>query len=494
MSIFSEITTAQKVLYTKDTIPFLDTVFKVIWVDFDPSENIKPQLVWKTKEEYEKILEYLKWIILKYDPKDLDWSVRFVFSKNIEKEIFKNLEFFHYYNLYKDEERRNIKEFLENAIFQIYKNDVKEKYLLHNEVNLYIDWEKKENVEKDLASIKKNKYITVNNNLAYNHRLLANEENPVLVKEAFDNVWNYTFSEPEIKNIELSKIDFIIKDLKSPKIIEKEEILRNFLAKNDFLYLNEYNFIRQYESEKTRIILDLNTLSRLDSKTFTDWILKYHFSDDIKYYDSINAFKLELYWQQNLISSNTFSDKKISKKMKKFKEWKYNLGLPGIDINWNKLYEIINIKEIEINGRVYKDQKDIYEELKKVNEYEIIKVLYSDWVEKFVSKNLNLFIFLNWIENTIKYIQYWMIKRNIDDTISFNIKGIDIRKFNEFVQTFFEYIWEDYEREYQDKKIIEVQADGFNKALIKKYERFSKYKYEFIENTTQINKFIKNLT
>jgi len=68
-----------------------------------------------------------------------------------------------------------------------------------------------------------------------------------------------------------------------------------------------------------------------------------------------------------------------------------------------------------------------------------------------------LFIFLS-SKNIIKTLTYNNITINIKDKIYFQYENIPTFYFDQFVKTFFEYIAEDYDYEYEDMKIIELQS------------------------------------
>jgi len=138
-SIFKTLTRTKKTLYPSEVVPMLTNLFKIINVEFDVTKSIKVQLGGRKKKEYELILKHLQYEIETQDINKLDGSIRYVLNKSIEKEIFKNLDFFYNYNLYNDAKTRNIKEKIDEILFKVYETLPTKEYILPEEVDLLID-------------------------------------------------------------------------------------------------------------------------------------------------------------------------------------------------------------------------------------------------------------------------------------------------------------------------------------------------------------------
>jgi len=52
-----------------------------------------------------------------------------------------------------------------------------------------------------------------------------------------------------------------------------------------------------------------------------------------------------------------------------------------------------------------------------------------------------------------------MITKSIEDKIIFKYSGLTLTLFNDMVRIFFEYLKEDYEEEFEDDKIVHLQAN-----------------------------------
>jgi len=484
----------EKSLYPKEVIPMLNTLFSIIGVEFDVSESIKTQLGWRKKEEYEKLLNRLTKSIQSKDINELDGSVRYVLSKSIKKEIFKNLNFFYYFNLYSEKDRRKQKERIDEILFKIYEILPDTDYILPEEIDLLIDWEPvpEKKVLDWLNSIKKNKIALIKTNRIYNNYLLENEnENPL--PEIVNELEEKTFQKPSDMKIYLQNVNFVTKDLESPKLITEEDKLFLFLSEQDFYYFSKW-ILRKYNKEN-KLVLNLNPnfLTRINHNKFSKNWVEYIFSDDIKYFDSVNVHNFK-YWEERVILSKSLDNvsSKAQKKLKKFQNNEYKKEVIWYDKNDKELKDVQLIKQLEIKGRIYTDFSEIYYKLSTVDENEPLRIIFWDWTKKLIAKNFWLFILLS-NKNLIKNIKYKMITKKIEDKILFSYEWINIMNFNNYVQTFLEYIKEDYEYEYDWLKIIELQTKWFNKGSIKKYERTSKYQLDFIENKVNFSKLLKNL-
>jgi len=474
----------------------LTNLFKIINVEFDVTKSIKVQLGGRKKKEYELILKHLQYEIETQDINKLDGSIRYVLNKSIEKEIFKNLDFFYNYNLYNDAKTRNIKEKIDEILFKVYETLPTKEYILPEEVDLLIDWEKidEKNIINWLSSIKKNKIALLKTNIEYNkfistQKQYINWNLPEMVK----NLDEKQFKKVENEKIKLSDIKMITFSLTSQKIEEQEEILENILKEKDFLFLSK-GILRKY-NHKNPLILSLKSdkLNRLNQFKFVQNKIYYELTEDISYFDSITINYFLLWGEKNKIYFKDFISKsnnsEIDLLFDKIKLWKCEV-FNKQDINIS--HGIEKIKELEIQWRVYKDTKTIYWKLFNVEETEVLNIIFENNSNRLLSKDFSLFIFLS-SKNIIKTLTYNNITINIKDKIYFQYENIPTFYFDQFVKTFFEYIAEDYDYEYEDMKIIELQSKWFNKSIIKKYEKSSKEKYDFVEEKNNFAKLLKNL-
>lgn len=474
----------------------LTNLFKIINVEFDVTKSIKVQLGGRKKKEYELILKHLQYEIETQDINKLDGSIRYVLNKSIEKEIFKNLDFFYNYNLYNDAKTRNIKEKIDEILFKVYETLPTKEYILPEEVDLLIDWEKidEKNIINWLSSIKKNKIALLKTNIEYNkfistQKQYINWNLPEMVK----NLDEKQFKRVENEKIKLSDIKMITFSLTSQKIEEQEEILENILKEKDFLFLSK-GILRKY-NHKNPLILSLkpDKLNRLNQFKFVQNKIYYELTEDISYFDSITINYFLLWGEKNKIYFKDFISKsnnsEIDLLFEKIKLWKCEV-FNKQDINIS--HGIEKIKELEIQWRIYKDTKTIYWKLFNVEETEILNIIFENNSNRLLSKDFSLFIFLS-SKNIIKTLTYNNITINIKDKIYFQYENIPTFYFDQFVKTFFEYIAEDYDYEYEDMKIIELQSKWFNKSIIKKYEKSSKEKYDFVEEKNNFAKLLKNL-
>ena len=474
----------------------LTNLFKIINVEFDVTKSIKVQLGGRKKKEYELILKHLQYEIETQDINKLDGSIRYVLNKSIEKEIFKNLDFFYNYNLYNDAKTRNIKEKIDEILFKVYETLPTKEYILPEEVDLLIDWEKidEKNIINWLSSIKKNKIALLKTNIEYNkfistQKQYINWNLPEMVK----NLDEKQFKKVENEKIKLSDIKMITFSLTSQKIEEQEEILENILKEKDFLFLSK-GILRKY-NHKNPLILSLkpDKLNRLNQFKFVQNKIYYELTEDISYFDSITINYFLLWGEKNKIYFKDFISKsnnsEIDLLFEKIKLWKCEV-FNKQDINIS--HGIEKIKELEIQWRIYKDTKTIYWKLFNVEETEILNIIFENNSNRLLSKDFSLFIFLS-SKNIIKTLTYNNITINIKDKIYFQYENIPTFYFDQFVKTFFEYIAEDYDYEYEDMKIIELQSKWFNKSIIKKYEKSSKEKYDFVEEKNNFAKLLKNL-
>jgi len=474
----------------------LTNLFKIINVEFDVTKSIKVQLGGRKKKEYELILKHLQYEIETQDINKLDGSIRYVLNKSIEKEIFKNLDFFYNYNLYNDAKTRNIKEKIDEILFKVYETLPTKEYILPEEVDLLIDWEKidEKNIINWLSSIKKNKIALLKTNIEYNkfistQKQYINWNLPEMVK----NLDEKQFKKVENEKIKLSDIKMITFSLTSQKIEEQEEILENILKEKDFLFLSK-GILRKY-NHKNPLILSLkpDKLNRLNQFKFVQNKIYYELTEDISYFDSITINYFLLWGEKNKIYFKDFISKsnnsEIDLLFEKIKLWKCEV-FNKQDINISNWIE--KIKELEIQWRIYKDTKTIYWKLFNVEETEILNIIFENNSNRLLSKDFSLFIFLS-SKNIIKTLTYNNITINIKDKIYFQYENIPTFYFDQFVKTFFEYIAEDYDYEYEDMKIIELQSKWFNKSIIKKYEKSSKEKYDFVEEKNNFAKLLKNL-
>ena len=474
----------------------LTNLFKIINVEFDVTKSIKVQLGGRKKKEYELILKHLQYEIETQDINKLDGSIRYVLNKSIEKEIFKNLDFFYNYNLYNDAKTRNIKEKIDEILFKVYETLPTKEYILPEEVDLLIDWEKidEKNIINWLSSIKKNKIALLKTNIEYNkfistQKQYINWNLPEMVK----NLDEKQFKKVENEKIKLSDIKMITFSLTSQKIEEQEEILENILKEKDFLFLSK-GILRKY-NHKNPLILSLKSdkLNRLNQFKFVQNKIYYELTEDISYFDSITINYFLLWDEKNKIYFKDFISKsnnsEIDLLFEKIKLWKCEV-FNKQDINISNWIE--KIKELEIQWRIYKDTKTIYWKLFNVEETEVLNIIFENNSNRLLSKDFSLFIFLS-SKNIIKTLTYNNITINIKDKIYFQYENIPTFYFDQFVKTFFEYIAEDYDYEYEDMKIIELQSKWFNKSIIKKYEKSSKEKYDFVEEKNNFAKLLKNL-
>ena len=496
-SIFKTLNSTKKTLYPAEVVPMLTTLFKIIKVEFDVTKSIKTQLGWRKKKEYELILKHLQHAIETKDVNKLDWSIRYVLNKSIEKEIFKNLDFFYNYNLYNDTKTRKIKEKIDEILFKVYETLPTKEYVLPEEIDLLIDWEKIEekNLINSLSSIKKNKIALLKTNIEYNKFISTQKEYinwklPEIVK----NLDEKQFKIIENEKIKFSDIKMITFSLTSKKIEEPEEILENILKEKDFLFLSK-GILRKYNHKNSLILpLKTNNFNRLSQFKFVQNKIFYELTEDISYFDSININYFLLWSNKNKIYFKDFisqsNKSEIDLLFKNIKLWKCEAFN---EKNINISHWIEKIKELEIQWRIYKDPKIIYWELFKVKNTEILNIIFENNSNRLLSKDFSLFIFLS-SKNIIKTLTYNNITINIKNKIYFQYENIPTFYFDQFVKTFFEYLAEDYDFEYEDMKIIELQSQWFNKSIIKKHEKSSKEKYDFVEEKNNFSKLIKNLS
>ena len=451
LEIFSQLK-KQKSLYPQEVIPMLVELFKQIWIDFDITETIKIQLGGRKKEEYEVLLKYLHEMIKNEDVEKWDWSTRYVLSKAIEKEIFKNLDFFYHYNIYNDKDRRNLKEKIDSILFKIYESLEDSESVLSEEIKLFIDWEEvigKDKIELWLNSVKKNKIALSKLNLEYNNFLQEKEiKNVWLLPEIISDLDNKVFVDNTDKKIAVSEVNFILKNLNSFPEVAEDEKLFYFLSEQDFYYFKKWRLKKYTKDNKIILDLYLNRITRIENKKFSYGNVELLFSDDIIYYNSLN---LSFFWfgQEKKNINKYIWDNILDKDFYNLFE---NENILKYDENWELLEKVVWIKQLNLNWRIYSKKKDIYTILSKIENDQPILVTFNDWKELLTAKWLEYFILFH-SKDLIKSIKYKMITKSVEDKIIFKYHWVNLMKFSSFVNNFFKEIKEDYEYEFDWEKI-----------------------------------------
>ena len=161
-----------KNLYPDSAIPFLKELFLVVDETFFPQKQLKPQLRWKTKLQYETMLTYLLKNIIQKEGADLEESsLKLLLSKILEDYLLKNLDIFYNYNLYFDKERKKTKTIIDSSINYLYQLEETEPFILAKEIELRVEekiYTDSKIIKMILAkNIKKSKMAIVTNNTIY---------------------------------------------------------------------------------------------------------------------------------------------------------------------------------------------------------------------------------------------------------------------------------------------------------------------------------------
>lgn len=480
-------------LYPTETIWFLKDLLSSIGETFDPYKKFNDQFLWKTKSQYEVMLNYIYTKFTDIEKlRDEDGSVKFILSKVLESTIFKNLEIIYFYNLYNDPEKRSIRTQLERALDHIYQcNFLSETYILDKEISkIVIDWviiTSPNEIKKALqTTMKKNRYVySIKTNEEFN-KVSKNK-----IRDVYENLESISLEKPLSEVLILNEIKFTTsKDYKTIFTDNKDKLISLLLDDSSY-YISRNWVLRQNTNNKKIIVnLDFSKLEYLNGKLY---------DKSLNISLSLNPTLWNYYLA--LIQTGFIRVLQGESIIKKENILKWNLNMYNSLITnipksilgvtrYGETPERITISTIEVNGRIYKWTVEIYKKLLSLWEQDIFKVTFSDNTMLVCCKDLNYFYLLNlWLIDKVYLSEKELTLEQLDQII-FSPKLVNWRSFQTFINTFLEYEFEDYLNEYEDTKILEIISKNFSKNDIIKYTREYKTKIDKFEEMLGIAKLL----
>lgn len=446
--------------YTPETIDLFKRVFWVIWEEFDEKVPLRTQLRGYKKKEYDKMVSYLKNIIV--EEKELEGSMKVGINKMLEGEIFRHLEDIHSYNTFCNKENETLKKQIDNSIDYIYRSESTEQYVKTQELELKIDnkiYKKPEDIREMIGrNGKKSKIILFKKNIEYNKVLekfrveagykrkgnsLKNKyENQAIIPEYEirlpEKIISASLLEEDNKEIiiDIESIKFITENINQLPILDNKYFLKYFLLKESF-YFSHKNYLRAFE-DNMRVIIPLN-YQALTKRTATKYIdvqrnIEFFFSEEIRYF-----------W---------FLKERNYKRIKFIR-----------DCNWIKYTNSFSIQNFLNNC---KPETVFQVGITQHGNSRVNTIL--------AALDFNLFFALN--PNMIKSLSFEGEKvdrgRYIVKPISVNLQN-----FAAFVDTFLERLQKEYNTLYENTRLIDISLPSISPG-------FESYKKNNIKNSREI--------
>lgn len=511
----------EKSLYPYDILPFLEEFFQIIDVPFKKTDNLLDLLKDRTKEEYELLLNFLSTEFIKTIENDRSSWWKFIISKLLEWFIFKYLDLYHYYNYYHDPEKLWIKKQLTNFLSYIYDiNSNSPLKVQENDITkILFDWEvyiSRDEIKRFLQStVKKEKFLyEYGPNRTYcdcrgdrlKNYCLPNFNDLLWREVIFDS------TTPTIDKIFLEDLNTITNFLCSQEVTQKKNIIREYIFSSLLNYSNKvFDKGGQLHEVSPICKFYLNVNLNNFKLRFKDGDLHSLYYEDeeinlipspnyMNYYLSLFITSFTRYSQVNPYgySKTTILEDRDEVFTQLIKQGltNNNLGVecyPNIErpnffyekFKWYKL-----IKEIEYKWRIYKWQHTIYTLINRLDDNEIFKVTFEDQITLLLTKNLNFSYLLNtqmFDKLVIEGQEFivWQTNVILKPSISNGLK------IQEYIDTFLDETYEDYEYEYQDMLIDDLfKNKKFTKTEIQKLTKEFTDKYLDFEKDINFSKLI----
>ena len=235
----------------------------------------------------------------------------------------------------------------------------------------------------------------------------------------------------------INNIDFITHSLNTPPITKKKDIIKTFLLREKPFYYFHQKVLRKIE-DKTEIIINIlfNNLIKLPNKRYS-------------FYDKINNIELQ-FWKDITLWEELIEIQKCEAK-----DWTLTRLINKIE--W--------IKERE--GREHVCTSSIGKYIANVNNDSVFQIKYKDKKNSLLAAlDLDIFYLLNISMLEEVLVDNKKVKRKL---FSFKPIKINLSWFTRYVDTFLEYMKEDYDYEYDDTKILDLSL-----VLDNRFEPYSK--------------------
>lgn len=388
------------ILYPKETLPLLESIFKRINVKFDPKKSLQEQFQGKTKAQYEQMLMFLFEEFLDTERKKSEKSsVKYLQSKILDNYLFKPLDLVSNFIRYGNDIRRLSREQIDQALHTVYLANLFEssKVLYASEVNKLVVqgelYEDDEDIKKQLMrSIKKNNYVY---RYKYNH--LWNQTNPSHhIKDTFTGLEDWTLVDSEYLPTKqlVSNIDFVTNSEMKNKLVEKSQIIKQFLCENEWFFLSRTKWGIQEIKDSTLVCpFALREFERKKNVFFYDEYNMYLTLDD-KYI--IRQLSLQSPKIIRKFDDGQFSQKEYSPTIDfKTIEWLREFNIPLYIKDKDRLCELdLPVRLVHMNN-VYSGIKDILLMCERLPKDEFFFVEYSNGDKYLTCKDWNYFFLLN---------------------------------------------------------------------------------------------------
>lgn len=485
------------ILYPKESIDFLTSLFSKVNIEFDPTMKIDHHLKTLTKQEFENILG----IFLEFfsDPTELNKqpsSVKYLVTRILEQYLFKWLETIYYYNICNDPLNRSLHEIVETALNHIYTcNIYPSSYILISDIQTLLtsDWTKitdHSEMEKKLLSIvKKNNFVySLTNNKKWNS--LHSESH---IKDTFLNMTNLNYNLPDHNIINFSSINWITdKEMSTCKDNKSDIILAMTSDEPIYYFTKPWSILREKRNEILVLDYDFNTVTHQWDYTYEidpSIKLQLTFNQDIwsKYVSLFPTYMVRRLYDEKLTEiTYQFTNVRDRVIINSFIE--NNLPFEIHTKYWS-FSQFVLPSKVTINNVDYTNRFEIIDAVTKCDDDDIIIAYYNSPQPYIFFKDLNRTFLFN--TNLITGVSLHKKSLSLEqiDRLLFNPLITSYRTIKRFIDNLLNNDIMRYNHNYQDIKPLQL-SHSINKIDLTKHQRGYKTKLLKLDSILELGRLL----